>query len=383
MRSIKKDKNLLLVVLVIGMLFGGIFLASPYVGGWEIGISADKMELDGSSFSITGLKTATRESDRDFVFGDYSDDRDELFSKPGITIEHSAAFYVAPRSGVWVEDDEPYIVDTYDVDYSDEHFARYTQYAIAYDVTIKTDASEYYKPQYDIWTGTGYWDYGWYYEDKAVATDVFTTFAINPWTATGQDGNWTVVNGWSGVMSVRVGEIEYGLVDDVIAEDGGGGLEDRGHIIQNLNSKGSQLNMYISGVPEQDYSFDDPEGLINVPSTVQVETTGTLGAGAHLGLDPLSHVWDIAVRNVYVKYRVIVSVLTSVEYEFKLGDQPGMEKPVEGNTAYMPKIGILEILGGEYADLFMAIALFIIIVLVLYVVLKTLGIVGKVQRIRG
>lgn len=380
MRGKSVDRKNLLLVLMVGVLLGGVFLATPYIGGWEISLSSDKMVLDGSSFNIAGLKTATVEVDRDFIVGDYSDDRDNLFSKPGITVEHSAAFYVAPRSGVWVEDDEAYIVDTYDVDYAEDHFARYNQYAIAYDVTIKTDASEYYKPPWGPGATVWYDDYGWYYEDKAVASDIFTTFAISPWTATGQDGDWRVVDGWSGIMSAQVGEIEYGMISEPDAE--GDAIEDRGHIIQNLNSKGSQLNMYVSGVPEDDYAFNDPAGLEGVPSVVQIETTGTLGAGAQLGLDGLSHVWDIAVRNVYVKYRVIVHVLTTLEYEFILGSQGEMDKPEEDNTAYLPKIGILEILAGEYGNLFQMIALFIIVVLVLWVVLKILGIVGTGQKAR-
>ena len=380
MRPIDKNKTTLLAVFVVGLMLGGVILASPYIGGWEIQLSGDKMELDGTSFDIAGLKTATYETDRDFIYGDYSDDRDNLFSKPGITVEHGIVFHVAEISGVWVEQNEPNIIDTYDIDYTDEHFARYNQYAMAYDVTIKTTASKYYKPQYDIWTGTGYLDWGWFYEDKGVVTDVFSTFTINPWIATGQDGNWTVMTGWAGIMSAQLGAIEFGLVDDVVAADGGGGLEDLGHTAENFNSVGSSLNMYISGNPEEDFDFDAPEGLINVPSTVQIETTGTLGAGAQLGLCPLNHVWDLAVRNVYVKYRVIVHVLTSVEYEFILGDLGGMEKPVEGNTAYMPKIAILELMAGEYGDLFLKIGMFIVIVLVLYVILKALGVVGASRR---
>lgn len=375
MRGANTDKKKLLIVLLIGVLFGGVFLASPYIGGWEINLSADRMVLDGESFNIAGLKTVTIESDRDFITGDPSDDSNNTFSKPGVTVEHSAAFYVAPSGDTWVEDDEVYIVDTYDVNFTDEHFVRYTQYAIAYDVTIKTDAGEYYKQPPIPFVQWGYLDYGWYYEDKAVATDVFTTFAINPWVASGQDGNWNVIDGWSGIMSAQVGEKEAGLIET-------GAEEDRGHIIQNLNSKGSQLNMYVSGIAEDDYAFDNPDGLVGVPSAVQIETTGTLGAGAKLELDAANHVWDIAVRNVYVKYRVIVHVLTTLEYEFILGSQGGMDKPTESNTAYMPKIGLLEILGGEYGDLFQMIALFLILVLVLWFGLKFLGIVGTAQKVR-
>ena len=111
MRGKRTDKKKLLLILIVGILFGGVFLAAPYVGGWEINLSADKMELDGESFDIAGLKSATRETDADFVTGDPSDGAG-IYSKPGITVEHSAAFYVAPRSGIWVEDDVPYLAAT-------------------------------------------------------------------------------------------------------------------------------------------------------------------------------------------------------------------------------------------------------------------------------
>ena len=70
MRPINKNKKTLLLVFLIGLMLGGVMLAAPYIGGWEIQLSGDKMELDGTSFDIAGLKTKTSESDRDFIYGD-------------------------------------------------------------------------------------------------------------------------------------------------------------------------------------------------------------------------------------------------------------------------------------------------------------------------
>jgi len=107
---------------------------------------------------------------------------------------------------------------------------------------------------------------------------------------------------------------------------------------------------------------------------VQIEVGATLGAGAAFGLDGLSHVYDLAVKNVYAKYTVIVSMLTTLDYMWALGDQPPMDPPDEDNTAFNPKIGILELLG-DYQDLILLIFIAVVVLLGLLIILRFSGVI--------
>jgi len=374
MARLMEDRALsaFVLVLVVSSFFVGGALLSVYVSGWNVQVSADEMVLDGNRYNIAGLKTKTIEIDADFVTGDPSDGAG-IYSKPGITVEHSAAYFASDESGEWAKVSEPHLVDTYDVNFTDEHFVRYNQYSLAYDVTIKTDASKYYKVPPIPFVQWGYIDYGWYWEDGIVDADVFTTFAIAPWTAEGATGNWEVVDGWAGIMSAFVGELEFGLIDADFDVDGET-TEDKGHVCQDLNSRGSQLNMFVDDNPESERAFQNPDALVGVPSTVQIEVGATLGAGAAFGLDGLSHVWDLAVKNVYVKYTVIVSMLTTLDYMWALGDQPPMDPPEEDNTVFNPKIGILELLG-DYQDLILLIFIAVVVLLGLLIILRFSGVI--------
>jgi hypothetical protein len=89
---------------------------------------------------------------------------------------------------------------------------------------------------------------------------------------------------------------------------------------------------------EVEVDFNDPAALVGVPSSVDFELSSTLAAGAEYTTDGLGH-WDsIAVRNVYVKSRVRIDVVSTLIWTLKLGHQVGLEKPDENNTAYQPEI---------------------------------------------
>lgn len=144
--------------------------------------------------------------------------------------------------------------------------------------------------------------------------------------AVGSSGNWTVTDGWSGIMSASVFNYEYGKVDEDAAEN-------YGHTIQGLDQKGQALNM-----DNPQTSFDNPSGIEGVPTSISAEVSVDLGAGAKYTSDPLGH-WDsIAVRNVFVKYNVRFDIVTTLIWQLNLGHQDDMSPPDENNTAYRPEI---------------------------------------------
>ena len=288
----------------------------------------DSLTAAGTEYARPGLHTFTADPDGDFVAA--ANVYPAPFDKPGITLESSYPFYLRSVSGGWVESDEAFILDSYNItlrnDANETRIQQYFQWTIGMDVTVKTDATKYYKPP------LSYWDYGYWFEDDVIDTTALMRFALTPWTPSGSSGNWTVVGGWNGIMSVSVIGVDYGLVSDDATEN-------YGHTIQNMHSVGAAVNMYTSDTDSSvsPVSFSDSVGLAHVPSAIDFELSARLGAGCQYQTDAVGHVYDLAVRNVFVEYRVRMDILSTLVWSLRLGHQGGMQPPDENNTSYDPQ----------------------------------------------
>ncbi|MHA1289796.1 MAG: hypothetical protein ACTSPB_20630 [Candidatus Thorarchaeota archaeon] len=361
----KRTTNIWVYVAIgcIFAIFAGAFLyqGSAWAGGWEVVNSIDKVVVDGTAKSYDDLHSITLDKDDSFdrvvdEAGSYQSINPTLYDDPDIYIRTSYPYYMRPSGATWAETDSPYLFKIYDRKIGENELTRYNHYVFGFDVTIQTKADAYLKP---VWS---YVDYGWSYESNVVDVAARINFRINPWVPSGTvDDVWEVVNGWAGVMSASCVSVEYGLVQS-------GAEENKGHTITGLNSVGDALNMF-GGSP---VDFENPSALQNVPQEVSIETQATLGAGAKYTTDIVGH-WDsIAVRNVFVKYKVRVDVVTVLEYELAAGAQPDQEPPEEDNTAYQPEVtpwkNFLEWAGGV-GEWFSTLGMPFIIVIVVAVVI--------------
>ncbi|MHA1902913.1 MAG: hypothetical protein ACW977_02980 [Candidatus Thorarchaeota archaeon] len=330
----------LALVIILGGLIAGVMTNSAFAGGWEATSQGDEFQLKTTrideTYSWVGDHEDTKDPDGDFDYqrevGSPNPDLEPTnYECPGITVKASYPFYIERLAdGTWVLSDTAWLLDEYQINATspegDPQIFSYKHWTIGIDVTMQTAATSYYKPGINP-SGLGYSDYGYYYEDDVVDITTETTFGITPWTPAGVSNNWTVTGGWSGIMSASVIEVEYGLIQDEADEN-------KGHTIQNIPTVGQPVNM--DGEVEVD--FNDPAALVGVPSSVDFELSSTLAAGAEYTTDGLGH-WDsIAVRNVYVKSRVRIDVVSTLIWTLKLGHQVGLEKPDENNTAYQPEI---------------------------------------------
>lgn len=322
------------LIIICGLSFA-VIANEAFAGGWEMSSSLSKVTIEGEEFSATGLHAFSEDIDGTFEDavesqGSYQDIYPNAYDIPQITIETSYPYYVISIGGEYFEvtgaDVEPH--EEYTVPGSLDNvteYQRYLHWKVGVDVTIKTSAETLYKPF------GSYIDYGWYFEDELADVDILLNFAITPWVPAGISGDWELIGGWSGIMSAFVGNLEYGLVQE-------GAEENYGHTIQNLHSKGAALNMY----GESNSNFGNPGSLEGIPDDVDIELSAELAAGAKYTTDFVAH-WDsIAVRNVFVKYTVIIDVMTTLLWKFILGDVPPLDPPEEDNTAYQPEITPLQ-----------------------------------------
>lgn len=334
-RSLKHQKALLVSYTVLLVFYVGVTVAAftpflgndPFAGGWEVTSSLQSLTVADTEVQRPGLHTTTFDPDGDFVAGQgiYPGP----YNKPGVTIETSYPYWI--RQSItqgWVESDEAVILDKYNItlqnDAEERRVQQYFHWTVAVDVTIKTDATKYYKPQ------LSYLDYGYWYENDVVDISTRVNFALSPWVASGNSGNWTIVGGWNGIMSASVVSVQSGLIEQA--------SENYGHTIQNTHSEGAALNMYLdeSATAAQNVDFVNHVALDGIPQAIETELTARLGAGADYKTDLLGHVYDIAVRNVFVEYTVRFDVLSTVIWSLRLGHQGGMDPPDENNTSYSP-----------------------------------------------
>jgi len=322
------------IIIVVAGIFVGIMSNSAYASGWEITSSLDQVTIETETFEFDGEHNMAKDIDGSFedkVAADgYTEGRILVDPKdydiPGITIESSYPYYLQRTdSGDWVESDDAWLLDKYtipgEITPDTEEFYSYNHWVVGVDVTMKTDAEKINKP-FGI-----YADYGYYYEDQVADVEVRQDVSVNPWTPTGTSNNWTITDGWSGIMSASVADLSYGLVSE-------GATENKGHTIQNLHSVGSALNMYGG----ESADFSDPGQLEGVPSSVDIEVGASLGAGAEYTTDLTGHWNSLSVRNVFVKYTIRVDVLSTLKWSLQTGHQGDMDEPEENNTNYQPEI---------------------------------------------
>lgn len=317
-----RPRGIWMFIIVGGVcaLFAGAFLyaGSAYAGGWESYDSLSRMTLDGQSRPLEGLHSYSWDPDGIWELGEGTT---STFDDPTIRAKTSYPFYIKPVGTEWVVSDTPHLYDSYVKEYSETLKQVYDHYTFGLDITFQTLAVQYYKPQ-----GTYSWiDYGFWYEDDIINTLVRVKFGISPWTPTGAVDDWNVIGGWAGIMSASIVDLEMGHVDLDTTEN-------QGHTIEPHQSVGDALNMF----GEEPLSFTDPTALVGVPQVVEIECGARLGAGALYTTDILGKVNSIAVRNVYVKYRIRIDVMTTLKYELQVGKQEGQEPPVSNNTGYMP-----------------------------------------------
>jgi len=335
----KKNNN---KIIVVALVILAVFLSAnalggnAWAGGWEVTNGMNTLNVDEVASNVFGSHYATSDTDGDYFSGVYGgyllepiynpnppppspEPTPELpkfagqGDNPDIVVEMSY-----PR---YLKTDGTYTA-TYDVEYGQDEKVRYIHWEYLYDVTIKTDADKYYKPF------GSYWDYGWFFEANVVPVTVNTNFGLNAWTVSGTDGDWQLEGGWAGIMSASIYGVSFGLVDSSASEN-------YGHVIQNIHSQGAALNIFT-----QSFSFEDSNGLKDVPSSVSIDLSAKLGAGASYTVDLLSR-WDsISVRNVFVKYTVKVDVVTVLQWKAAVGNPIPLSDPNESNTNYAPQNGV-------------------------------------------
>jgi hypothetical protein len=353
-------------ILVLG-LFTAVIVNAPWAGGWEITSSLDLVTIDDTTFTSTNLHDV--EYDVDGNWADWVDQNDppKPFNKyydvdkgevsdpgdwdlPDIEVLSSYPYYIVEAyPGVWVQTDNPVPLDEYNVSTGADLMQTYNQWTIGYDVTIATIADSYFKP-----AGV-YWDTGYFFEAALAKVKARVDVTITPWVPVGTSGNWSVEGGWSGIMSASVVDVEKGLVQEDASEN-------YGHTIQGLNAKGQALNMY-GGSP---VGFSNPAALVGVPTSIDIEVKAELAAGAFY-TEEWGNWNSIAVRNVFVKYKVRVDILTTLIWRLNLGHQEEMEDPDEDNTAYRPEFttqldAFFEAIGDLLSGPFFMIMVLVIIV---------------------
>ena len=364
------------ILLFIGAALGAAFSNSPFPGGWEFTGCIRSTTIAGQKFDRYGLHSFTMNVDGNFTAA--PNVYPGPFNKPGITIEMSYPYYIQrTSSGLWVESDEPHCLDHYNVtlvnNASEKRIQTYYQWTIGLDVIIKTDAAKYYKTQWN----PAYLDYGYWFENDIVDVTQLVSVAATPWTPAGTSGNWTIVGGWNGIMSASIVKVDYGLVETAATEN-------YGHTIQNINSVGSALNMYTGPNSFTSVPFSSSAALQGIPTSMDIEVGARLGAGCQYQNDWLGHVFDLAVRNVFVEYHLRIDLLSTTIWFLNLGHQTGADNPDENNTSYNPHLTSWEAIFEGLRQFFYSAAfpLFILILSVGGIVIVILYVRGRGRGVR-
>ena len=359
----KLNAKLIVPLAIVAILVGGVlfsFSIGSYAGGWNINNTPYDLILDDESYGAV----TSKDLDGDVISWGKQDNAN--YSKPGLTVEMSQVHYEESVMGSWQYSSTPVLLDHYTVSLNSDgtKVQIYWLYMVGFEVTIKTSADKFLmqRPVGDLIS-----DYGWNFEYGVVDVRVLTTLALSQWTPMGEDGNWTIVGGWSGVLSASCLAEEHGLVEDEAEEN-------YGHVIQNLNSVNSRLNMYVDDAISGTWDFDNTGSLRGVPSVVQVETYATLGAGAHYTSDSWSKWASCSVRNVFVKYTVGCEVLTTLQYALKTSHVGPLVNPDEANTDYAPLLpNWLQALVGAFSNPFAWVLTVVIVAIVGFVIIKVFG----------
>jgi hypothetical protein len=355
----KLDPRALLAIAVIVIIGASAYTIGfeaglPYGGGGEVGSSLSTVTVDGTTWGIYGQHSwpSDERSDLDGDFEDVADwkwgmDYSDV-QKPGVSIESSYPYYLEELAkNIFVEADEASITREYTKTYTlhgEPHTYQYNLIPYGVDVTIKTDADRFYG-ELDVFSYFG-WFYGWYHEDKPVDVDLLLNFGLNPWVPKGLyiigNESYSIVDGWAGILQAEVYDIDYGVLENERLEQeledlNEGARYDSATTIQDLNSINSALNMYIPGTKDsyQEIDFDDPDEIVGVRNAVNIEVGAKLGAGSTYTADILGHKNSIAVRNVYVTYKLVVKIVTTLDLEL-ITEGSGIEPPEEGSTGGDP-----------------------------------------------
>jgi len=364
---VKITKEIGAVAFILIMLGAALSLSSvPYPGGGEIvsGVvlldANDKLrtpmgqhsiadwDIDGdfedynwTPYDVNGIILALETED-----GLRTDD----ISMPGLSVETSNPYNLQKIGDTYVklgDEDDPVIAKMVEKSYTVGGETTVYQYNLMYyglDITYKTSADVYYKdPAISI--PFGLWgDWGYYFEDGVLDIAGRQSFVIAPWSPVGvynstTDANnvtttYTITEGWAGVLDAIVYDRSFGLVDESATEN-------YNHVLQNVITPGTTLNMYYHDTSNDAYSveFTADSALLNVPSSVDIETSCTLGAGAQYHVTGFGNHWDsCAVRNVKVQYKILIKVAATIEMTKLVvtGEQQG--ETSEDNTFYKPQV---------------------------------------------
>lgn len=397
----KINPKIIIGLAVLTVVLLGTYALSdiPYPGGGEIGSAFSSTTIDGKKFVISGQHNWPSD-DRSDLDGDYEDYNDwswvynstDAIDKPGITLESSNPYYLEETSdNTFRASDEAVASKTYEKNYTingQQYAYRYNNIPYGVDITIKTDADRYYK---DVYTW-GVQGYGWKYESKPVDVNVLLNFGMNPWTPAGAWNNsYNIIGGWAGILQAEIYDIDYGVLQNDRLEQELDELKDSAYretatTIQDLNSVNSALNMYIPGTDDsyQEIDFENQNALKSVRNAVNIEVGAKLAAGAVYTADIWGHTDSLAVRNVYVTYRIVVKVVATLNLKLVAEGSP-IATAEEGNTkGDKPPIPIYstfeEMMQELWADfmewlrspevMFYLILIFVVIVIILYVAFK-------------
>lgn len=265
------------------------------------------------------------------------------FQDPAISIETSDVYYMQEVGNVFAPVEDLTISKSFEKTFGNTTY-RYSLVDYGFDVTIKTDADKYQVTAEKFGFGApwGYWA-----ETNVVDVDTLINFGTSPYIPIGSwNGSYDIVGGWAGILSAQVYDYSFGVVQNERLQQEmdtlGDIMTETDTTIQDLNSINSLLNIYLPSSQDalQEIEFSNAESIRGIRNAVNVEIGAKLGAGTVYTPEqnPLLigyHAAALAVRNVYVTYRIVVKMVTTLDLKLVAIGDP-ITTPDEGNTAGDP-----------------------------------------------
>ena len=381
----------------------------PYAGGGEIGSTLSTVTIEDTTWGIYGQHTWPSD-DRSDVDGDYEDldlsrfvlmgdylAAIETIKKPGISVESSHPYYlkeIAPATftdpAIYRSSEEAVISNTYTKNYvldGESYMYQYNLIPYGVDVIIKTDADRFLQR-------TGTLTAGWNYESLPVDINLLLNFGMNPWTPSGlwadSNNSYSIIDGWAGILQAEIYDRELGVLqnerlEQELDELDAGARYEAATVIQDLNTVPSALNMWIPGTEDayNEIDFESPSAIASVRNAVNIEVGAKLGAGAVYTAEAFTgYTTTIAVRNVFVTYRIVVKIVATLNLKLIVEGAP-VGEPGEGGTAGdPPPIPVVTTLEEAWNEFWADVAEFFSSpIIILYIILILVIIVGVVYFI--
>ena len=307
--------GILAIVLIIGAGASLTFATpyEPYVGGWEIGLGIDSINVNQRTYTIDSQPENTYSFGTAYAKFDVDN---ELTGTPDITVRTTGLAEYISREGEWVKSYDGEAFKILQKEVGDDIYFFY-QHVFFFELGIIAEGQQAADPLFGAPDGECDGQ-----NTAIVATiSVFLLVDANLWavldTITSDNGTATYKksNVWTGMMSASVVEADGGYVNPLPTDFAGHyGL----YSITNVD----RLNMFHpDGAFAEDSSLEQFESN---PSTIQGVPTSIITEVAGTRLQPAWWKPPGAASGRYAveaTYRVRLDVVTSALYTFELGDQ--------------------------------------------------------------